>query len=278
MANRQQVDENGRFPCRFPGCSKTYAVDGKRRKDHEASHDPPVVIQTPSLTSTIPECPDRSQYRDDMYNYNVCLARYGLLMFEFFDAVREGDGERILRCWKFLLLHFKADEGGSTKYALEALYFILQVTSVLSPRQAYRLLWNRSIKGSYTNVPLDLDMEHDNRMVKEAVKKLGGNVNEKLVNRIVKAQALARRMLESFDRTSLIIKRSGRHTTKSDEKDFKKILAKLVDEGALTRKQNRCYTHYSNYKSSFLSGLNVHKMYAWINYHKKRIHKNKACR
>ena len=68
--------------------------------------------------------------------------RYGLLCLEFYDTIQEGNGERIIRCWKFLLLHFKADGKGSTKYALEGLYLILQVHALLSPRQAYRLIWN----------------------------------------------------------------------------------------------------------------------------------------
>ena len=179
MTARQQVDGSGRYPCRYPGCNNTYAFDGKRRKDHEASHDPPVVVSMPTFTSTIPDPIDDEICKDDMYNYNVCLARYGLLCTEFYDAIREGDGNRILISWKFLLMHFRADNKGSTKYALEALYLIFQLTSLLSPRQSYRLMWNRSVKGTSTNVPLDLDLEHDNRMIKEAIKKLGGNISEK---------------------------------------------------------------------------------------------------
>ena len=72
-------------------------------------------------------------------------------------------------------------------------------------------MWNRSVKGNYSNVPLDLDLEHDNKMVKEAVKKLNGNITEKSVNKIVKSQAIARGMLESFDRTMHIVRRSGKH-------------------------------------------------------------------
>ena len=56
------------------------------------------------------------QKRDDTYKYNCCLLSYGLLFVEFLDAIAEGDGDRNLRCWKMLLLHFKNDTG-STKYA-----------------------------------------------------------------------------------------------------------------------------------------------------------------
>ena len=59
------------------------------------------------------------------------------------------------------------------------------------------------------------------KMVKEAVKKLNGNITEKSVNKIVKSEAIARGMLESFDRTMHIMRRSGKHLDL-----MKKILTK----------------------------------------------------
>ena len=70
----------------------------------------------------------------------------------------------------------QADGKRSTKCALEALYVILQVNAFLSPRQAYRLMWNRTVRGEDANTPLDLDLEHNNRMAKEAIKKFGRNI------------------------------------------------------------------------------------------------------
>ena len=277
LRKRQSVDENGRYPCRFPNCDRTYAKDGKRRRDHENSHVLPVHVEDPVITSTLPTPSDTdhedNKKQDDMYQYNICLTRFGLICLEFHDAIKEGDGNRIFTCWKFLLLLFKGDEKGSTKYALEALYLILQVKAILSPRQGYRLLWNRTIKGKDYNVPLDLDLEHDNRMTKEAIKKLGPNITEKSVTRVVMAQQTARSMLDSFDKSMEIMKRSGRHTQQSDEKDFKKIVDKLVEEQALSWKstEGRTYTHYSGYKGSTLKNFNVHSLYAWIKEHQKNI-------
>ena len=56
---------------------------------------------------------------DGVYNYVRVLCHYGSIALEFMDAWGEGDGERICRCWKALLVHFR--EGGHTKYAWEAL-------------------------------------------------------------------------------------------------------------------------------------------------------------
>ena len=199
------------------------------------------------------------------------LQKEWVTIFEFYDVIKEGDGERILRCWKFLLLHFKADGKGSTKCALEVVYLILKVNALLSPRQAYRLMWNRIVRDKDANVPLDLDLEHDNQMAKEAIKKLGRNINEKSVTRIIKAQQTTSKMLHSFDKTLSIMRRSVRHTSASVEKDFKKILSKLAEEHALSETEECKYNHYSACKTSLLDGLDIRSFYAWTKEHQKNI-------
>lgn len=74
---------------------------------------------------------------DDVFNYQCNLLNHDLLYANFRDAISEADGERTIRCWKFLLLHFYADGSSSTKYALEALFLQFQQQALLSPRQAY---------------------------------------------------------------------------------------------------------------------------------------------
>lgn len=41
----------------------------------------------------------------------------GLFYMEFHDAIREGDGERIIRCWRYLLLLFNVSH--CTNYSVE---------------------------------------------------------------------------------------------------------------------------------------------------------------
>ena len=61
----------------------------------------------------------------------------GLMSHNFHDASREGDGDRLLRCWKFLLLHFKADK--RVKYSVEALHLLAQVNALLPSYMAHQL-------------------------------------------------------------------------------------------------------------------------------------------
>ena len=134
----------------------------------------------------------------------------------FQDAVSEGDGARILRCWKFLLLYLKADGPSSRKYCLEGLYLLFQVHCLLSARESYRVIWNRSVKkksGFGGNIPIDLCMEHYIRSVKLLMRKLGPNqTNRNILQRYMKALGFTKTLLEDFDEGTEILRRSGRHT------------------------------------------------------------------
>ena len=101
---------------------------------------------------------------DWMTNYASLVIGYGLMADNFHDTWKEGDGERLMRCRKFLLLHFRAN--GRTKYAVEAFRTIAQTSALLSPRKAHQLMWNRTCNpkgGIGDNFPLDLQNEFLNR-------------------------------------------------------------------------------------------------------------------
>ena len=70
------------------------------------------------------------------------------LFFNFLDAVKEGDGARILWQYKYFMLYCKADGTHSTKYALECLYQFFLVYALLSPRDSERFTWNRSVNNT----------------------------------------------------------------------------------------------------------------------------------
>ena len=45
---------------------------------------------------------------DGIFNYACTLMNMGMLARNMQDASSEGDGERVIRCWRFLFLHYKA--------------------------------------------------------------------------------------------------------------------------------------------------------------------------
>lgn len=62
---------------------------------------------------------------DYVYNYVCVRLSFGMLFRNFNDVVREGDGVRILRCWKFLFLIYKVNK--YYKYVFVVLYFIVKI-------------------------------------------------------------------------------------------------------------------------------------------------------
>ena len=135
--------------------------------------------------------PNHANFSSETSNDSVCgyvkeVLSKALFIFAFDDAIKEGDGDRVYRIWKYLLLIFRED--GCTKYALEALNLHLQVYG-LSPRLAFELMWSRFINskgGKGKHVPADLHMKHLNKACKTAIAGLGANVSEKSVHRAAK--------------------------------------------------------------------------------------------
>ena len=66
-----------------------------------------------------------------------------LLTKDFEDARKHGDGERILRLMKFMMLLFRCD--GKFKYGYHILHHIAQVKVFLPAKLAHDAVWNRFI-------------------------------------------------------------------------------------------------------------------------------------
>ena len=99
------------------------------------------------------------------YDYGCEVLALGLLVIDFKDAVQEGDGDRIIALWKYLMLVFKAS--GRKNYAIEGLTLLSQYNMILPPNLAEQVKWSRfvNIHGlPGHNVSCDLHMEHLNRL------------------------------------------------------------------------------------------------------------------
>ena len=69
-------------------------------------------------------------------------------------------------------------------YWTEAFQLLASVSACASPRIAHQMTWSRGINtngGKGKNIPLDLNMEHLNRVVKDHVANVGANVGEKSI-------------------------------------------------------------------------------------------------
>lgn len=278
ILQQQELTPEGRFPCRSPGCDKSFKYNGKARRNHEMSHDPPVqvdnsaILTTCTPTSTTP--PKEPKPGDDVYNYNCALLTDCFLFFNFLDAIKEGDGARIMRQYKYIMLYCKADGSGSTKYSLECLYQFFMVHALLSPRDSERFVWNRSVNNSGkkgANIPLDEDTEHSNNSLKQGIRNLGPNVTEKAVQRLSYAESPTASVLANLDDSIKRQSRSGKHTTGSLEGDLNHLIKRAVEFNIFTELEGRSYKKYSNFQRDRLAKLEASSLHQWINNHKKNI-------
>ena len=125
---------------------------------------------------------------DGVFNYSSAILNDGLQLLEFRDGVHFGAGPRVIRYWKFMLLHWRYAK--HTKYSLEALHLLAAINATATERIVHELTWcrfinTRGVPGG--NMPVDLYMEHLNRTLKDYLKGLGANVSEATITQTSKS-------------------------------------------------------------------------------------------
>ena len=171
------------------------------------------------------------------------------------------------------LLYLRAEGQSTAKYSLEALYLMCQINVLLSPQATHRLIWNQSVKTKSLggNILLDLQLEFYNQMMKAAVKNLGPNASKSSLNRIAHSMGVTNEVTKHFDHELSVYRRSRWHIIRSSQKNLFKIVAELLDEKAFTMTPGRRYHHLKNMKQSLLQGLDLQKLFSWINEHKENL-------
>ena len=202
------------------------------------------------------------------------LCHYGALVMEVRDAWSEGDGERMVRCWKLLMPHFKA--AGHPKYALEALRLQMQVNATLSPNLAHQVMWNRfvNVKGGLgRNIPCDLHNEHINKLLKHAITNMGSNLTDVALHRAAQCITSLDSISSTFDAQSGVPHCTSAHSTQSDVKDVKKVMATVRKNKLLTELGNR---ELPGLSLNPLAKWDVQKTKSWITEKKRAYLKSKG--
>lgn len=156
---------------------------------------------------------------DSLYNYHRGKLIFGLFMLDLSDAIREGDGQRLMNLYKIGLIFFNFH--GSTKYFYTTLLLLVKIHAILPEGQAFRLIWNRFFnkhgwKGR--NIPLDLRLEHLNNFLKACLKVLGANLKEKNAQRIALSLDTMEKILDSVDKDcNFETQVRGRHVKNPEE-------------------------------------------------------------
>ena len=210
---------------------------------------------------------------DGVFEYACAVLNDGLNFLEFRDAIHEGDGERIIRCWKVMLLYFF--HGKRTKYTLEAIHLQAAVSACVSPCLREELIWCRVVNtcgGLGNNLPTDLYMEHLNRTLKDYLGGLGPNASEKNMVQMSKSLRGLMDVTKYFDDISEISPESISHTKYSNNKDAQLILKELTTESKVFDYiPGRFHKSFKSIKSHISKHLDTHDLINTIKRHQQSI-------
>ena len=202
---------------------------------------------------------------DGLFNYARVLCHYGSLVMEFRDAWHEGDGERVLRCWKLFLPHFKV--AGCTKFSLEALKLQIQSGTACSQNLAHQVTWHRFVNvrgGAGNNIPCDLFNEHINKLLKHIIRNMGSNLTESALQRAARSVTSLQQVCETFDAQTGVPWRTTAHSTRCDKDDIRKVVRTVLDNKLLVEVGQREHRNFKDMKLNPLQKWDVDKTKKWI--------------
>ena len=89
------------------------------------------------------------------------------------------------------------------KYAIEAFRLLTLSSNISTPLVQNQLIWSRTINsqgGAGRNIPIDLQNEHLNRSLKDAILGMGANVSTDTIVNISKSIQTLNSVAENFDK------------------------------------------------------------------------------
>lgn len=207
-----------------------------------------------------------SNVNDYRYNYHKAKMRFGLLLQDINDAIREGDGERLVNLYRITLLLYKCY--GRTKYSFTTLLFLTKVKAILPLEKANNLIWNRFCntqgkKGK--NLSLDLRLEQKNNLLKACLKVLGSNFSEDSAQRIARSIGQIEDIMRGVD-TDCMESRESKNRSKTDPTEtVRQIVTDLQSVQAFIFTPGReGYPSFPKMSANLLDGLDYREMYSWM--------------
>lgn len=247
-----------------------------QRVSHEHRYDAPPTSSgtTPRpLPPTIREALDSMQAPqsvqsaavDGVFAYASAVLNNGLLLLEFKDAIREGDGPRILRCWKAFLLYFHFAKHHN--YANEVVRMLATVHASATPRVAAQITWSRVVNTrglAGHNIPVDLHNEQLNKALKQAVTGLGPNITQETILQCGKSLDGLLKVAKSFDQQHGLHPESLEHSAPRLAKDEKLIMDELARSRVFEYIPGREHRSFRGIKPNAAQKVDLKKITAWI--------------
>ena len=248
----------------------SYAVPSQQQQQKKARSLPSFFNELrdePHTSTAI-----KSKSPDGIFNYASAVLNDGLLLMELRDAIHEGDGDRIMRAWKFMLVYFRF--GRHTNYVLEAFQLQTMVNATATPRVAHQLKWSQISNvhgGTGCNIPVDLHNEHLNRMLKDSVGDMGANLSGSAVVQRSKSLKGVMDIVHTFDLNTDIHTLSTDHTASSLKKDEDAVLMELIKSQVFDYIPGRKHKTFANISPNVSGHINASNFFQWLQEQKDKI-------
>eukprot|EP00794_Sanderia_malayensis_P002525 gene2525-2920_t len=142
-------------------------------------------------------------------------------------------------------------------------------------KAAFNLEWNRFFKsnnGIGGNITLDLAMEHYDLLLKNIVCMLGSNITDKrILDRYCKSLVVNKTLIDTWDKTCELMRKSGKHVLRSTNKDLIKVVKCLMEHHALQERNGRVLKGYHGMKASLIKDIDISSLFKWIDGHKSKL-------
>ncbi len=235
--------------------------------------EPPIVFGNKAIATCNPNPDLSTTTKPDLVGaYSRNLLSLGLLFMEFNNGIREGDGERIIRCWRYFLPLFKLDK--RTNYSIEAFTLLAQNEFLFTERQKAQLTWLRTVNThgrAGKNISCDLHMEHLNREVKQVIASMGSNLTDGSVLRAGKSLQKHIAIQNQFDEENGVRVPSGKHTRKSSAKDRLAIIEQLLSVSVFKSIPDRYHKGFENLHANMYEAFDTDDFRSWLEIQMQKV-------
>ena len=194
-------------------------------------------------------------FKDLKLEYVQRLLWRGLNCRARHDAVKENDGPRMIRHWKFDMFEFH--EHNHPKYFIFGHRLLANIAGATSERIRHYLIWERTVNvsgGKRKNVPKDLHCERLNKEYKENSRDAGGQLTKNTVNRHSQMLGIGKQVAAVFAQQVVFTPTHTRkHGQVNRSKDVLHMVKSLKSQKLFKCKIGRAFNAFDEFKLSKVS-------------------------
>ena len=210
---------------------------------------------------------------DFLKNYSLCLLKYYLILLDYKDAVKEGNGERLATLHKVFLPYFKSLPGFNA-HAIEMLTSVVQNDIFLTNAEAFHCKWASTPNwkgGSRKNIEIDLLQENRNEDIKKSIKMMGANKRVSAIERSSRSSGGERQIVKNYDQQFSSVPPSSSHIHRSSTTDEVKIMTDLRELKPFNHNPNRKRDSFPDIMADPLATVNHVDLEKWLRRHQRNL-------